>query len=411
MIGVQEVKSKNIFRVEGPQGAKVFNINKLGKKMAKFKANEYAQELNQAIEFKQTGHFYAKYNLMEAVEKFAEDFARLNRAKSSLPRYMNELRRIVGTKENPSKFADMPIKAFKLADVDKIEDYLQETGHSRKSAHRSLKSLKYVFKICVKHSWLKLNPMTEWRWDSGTDNADTAIAAEGEVVIPERWELDMLLNVKEERWRLFFLLAATTGMRSSELCGLAWSNIDFGNNKIYVLQQRDQDNILTTRLKTKNSNRWIPLLAQTKAALLDYAKKHDINLGNNEDPTENVTVRHDLVFKTEQQCKKDGSVWNEGGKSISKQKVNQVFNNYKARLVSGGGKYLKKAKGMHSLRHYYASKLIEANKKKEISLLELSKFMGHHSYNFTLSVYGHLIKDQEAEQRVVKDLSATFDLS
>ena len=66
---------------------------------------------------------------------------------------------------------------------------------------------------------------------------------------------------------------------------------------------------------------------------------------------------------------------------------------------------------MHSLRHYYASKLIEANKKKEISLLELSKFMGHHSYNFTLSVYGHLIKDQEAEQRVVKDLSATFDLS
>ena len=88
--------------------------------------------------------------------------------------------------------------------------------------------------------------MTEWRWDSGTDNADTAIAAEGEVVIPERWELDMLLNVKEERWRLFFLLAATTGMRSSELCGLAWSNIDFGNNKIYVLQQRDQDNILTT---------------------------------------------------------------------------------------------------------------------------------------------------------------------
>ena len=71
MIGVQEVKSKNIFRVEGPQGAKVFNINKLGKKMAKFKANEYAQELNQAIEFKQTGHFYAKYNLMEAVEKLS----------------------------------------------------------------------------------------------------------------------------------------------------------------------------------------------------------------------------------------------------------------------------------------------------------------------------------------------------
>jgi len=49
----------------------------------------------------------------------------------------------------------------------------------------------------------------------------------------------------------------------------------------------------------------------------------------------------------------------------------------------------------HALRHYYASKLIEMG--KDIKFIQTR--MGHSNSQITLDVYGHLMKDREAEHQ------------
>jgi integrase len=392
MITVQEVKSRNVFRVRGPHGTKSYNITKLGKRLARVEAQAYADELNHAIHTKAVGFFYSEWTLLQAVEEFYVDFARLKRAKESLGRYKNELKRIVGTDGNKTPFSDVLIKTFKLRDADEIVDYLYSQDWSTDAVERTLKSLKFAFRLAVKRDWLKVNPMAEWKMDVGTDEADTAIKEEGEVIIPAKSEVAKLLReTKDPKFKLFYQVAATTGLRPSELCGLTWSNIDFANNFIYVKQQRDQSNNLTTRLKTKNSNRRIPLVKETKEALLQYQSMQTVKswLGHNGGPG----VKTDLVFVTVK------------GNSYARQRAWENFQRHK-RLAG-----VDIAKSLYTLRHFYASNLIDAHKKGNISFLEISRFMGHRSYEFTETIYGHLIRDMEADQKVVDDLSQTLSFA
>jgi integrase len=57
----------------------------------------------------------------------------------------------------------------------------------------------------------------------------------------------------------------------------------------------------------------------------------------------------------------------------------------------------------YSLRHYYASKLIEKGK----DLKFIQQTMGHAQIEMTLNIYGHLIKDrEEAHLKTVADIAA-----
>ncbi|GAB2447505.1 hypothetical protein GCM10027162_50990 [Streptomyces incanus] len=55
--------------------------------------------------------------------------------------------------------------------------------------------------------------------------------------------------------------------------------------------------------------------------------------------------------------------------------------------------------GMHALRHFYASVLLDAGE----SIKALSEYLGHHDPGFTLRTYTHLMPSSEARTRAAVD--------
>ena len=75
-----------------------------------------------------------------------------------------------------------------------------------------------------------------------------------------------------------FLLFLIYGMRRGEVLGLRWCDIDFDSKTIHVRQQigRVNGKIIARDVKTKNSNRELPLGPIVLGALLYHAKKNNI---------------------------------------------------------------------------------------------------------------------------------------
>ncbi|BCJ29605.1 tyrosine-type recombinase/integrase [Actinocatenispora sera] len=54
-----------------------------------------------------------------------------------------------------------------------------------------------------------------------------------------------------------------------------------------------------------------------------------------------------------------------------------------------------RATGVHALRHFYASALLDAGE----NIKSLSSYLGHHDPGFTLRVYTHLMPSSEDRAR------------
>ncbi|MFF0104559.1 tyrosine-type recombinase/integrase [Streptomyces hirsutus] len=56
-------------------------------------------------------------------------------------------------------------------------------------------------------------------------------------------------------------------------------------------------------------------------------------------------------------------------------------------------------RGMHALRHFYASALLDVGE----NIKALSHYLGHHDPGFTLRVYTHLMPSSDARARKAVD--------
>jgi len=57
--------------------------------------------------------------------------------------------------------------------------------------------------------------------------------------------------------------------------------------------------------------------------------------------------------------------------------------------------------GMHALRHYYASALLETG----VSIRAVSEYLGHADPGFTLRIYAHLMPTSDERARQAMDLA------
>jgi integrase len=89
-----------------------------------------------------------------------------------------------------------------------------------------------------------------------------------------------LERVKKHPQYIAFLLLLTYGMRRGEVLGIRWCDIDFENDNIYVRQQVSRINgaIKVGELKTESSFRVIPISPDIRAALLEHAKKNNVEI-------------------------------------------------------------------------------------------------------------------------------------
>jgi integrase len=215
------------------------------------------------------------------------------------------------------------------------------------------------------------------------------------------WSAEQVFAVRaglSERYRAMVDVGAGCGLRQGEIFGLAVDNIgDLG--WLYVRQQvKKVRGTLVFASPKRGKLRDVPLDPEVSAVLREHMNRF---------PPVEVTlpwltptgpkVTHRLLFTSGI----GAAIWS------------QAFNDqaWKPALASAGiipaptkGERYAAARehGMHALRHFYASVLLDAGE----SIKALSLYLGHSDPGFTLRVYTHLMPSSETRTR--KAISAMY---
>jgi integrase len=187
--------------------------------------------------------------------------------------------------------------------------------------------------------------------------------------IPSTGEVRAFIANLAGRWRPLLLTAIFTGCRASELRGLDWKDVDLKKAELHVRQRADKWGTLG-RPKSTTSERIIPLPDIVVNALKPLKLQHQKGLVF---PT-STGKPHDL-------------------RAIIRHGLTPAM--IAAGLVDEQGK--PKYGGLHALRHFYASWLINSVADGGLGLLpkRVQERLGHSSITLTMDVYGHLFSEGE----------------
>ena len=185
--------------------------------------------------------------------------------------------------------------------------------------------------------------------------------------IPMPDEIKRIVHAATGRHRPLLLTAIFTGLRSSELRGLRWQDVDLKRGELHVCQRADRFNKIG-KPKSESGDRTIPL----GPLVLNTLKEWKLACPKGE---------LGLVFPNG-----SGNLENHG--NIVRRVLCPV--QVAAGVVRSKGKA--KYTGTHAMRHFYASWCI--NRKKdgglELPMKTVQQRLGHSSIVMTSDVYGHL---------------------
>jgi integrase len=191
------------------------------------------------------------------------------------------------------------------------------------------------------------------------------------ILIPSRADLKSMLEHADPSFRAMLLLAIVTGLRSSELRGLRWQDVDLKAGTVTVAQRADQWGTIGSA-KSRSGYRSVPIARAVAQELREWKLRCPPGeLG--------------LAFPN-----------GEGG---VQHHSNLLRRRYRPAQQAAG---IKQPFGLHALRHAAASAWI----KQGIDLKRLSTWMGHSSVQITLDTYGHLIADPQGDEALAASAHA-----
>lgn len=194
-------------------------------------------------------------------------------------------------------------------------------------------------------------------------------------------QVSALADKIDDQFRGAVLLAAATGLRPSEVWGLTWDRIDLEGGTLRVDRQLHFDRRRLAPVKTRASERTVPLPAVAAAALRRHRDAYPpvpVDL----DHSDGYTVEGaELVFH------------NGTGQPVVPWAYRDEFRLACAALG------LPKSITPHALRHTYASLLIDAR----TPLKAIQERLGHSSITVTMDTYGHLYPAEDIRTRSAID--------
>jgi integrase len=157
-----------------------------------------------------------RHTVGELLDRWMDHIEAQGRAPSTLTRY----RSAISANIKP-RLGDLPLAKVGPAELDGLYSRLARTGLSPLSIRKSHAILSAAFNQAVRWGWVDVNPVLR---------ASPPSSRGREIHAPTQQELRRLLEEcaedHEDLGNLIFV-AATTGARRGELCGLRWSDIDF----------------------------------------------------------------------------------------------------------------------------------------------------------------------------------------
>lgn len=260
----------------------------------------------------------------------------------------------------------------------KFDDYFEDVTERRQYSPETIKGyrriLRTLFNEAVRYEWITKNPVCNTKIGASSGNITLRAVEEKEVFsIKEAQEFIQMLNslpydliYKKIPIKIMLLC----GLRTGEVCGLRWSDIDLEKGVINVNRNRQvsrERGIYEKDPKSKTSKRSVPI----PTALINDLKEYW-----------QWFMKADINFQ---------------------KKLDQYYiasNIYRMPIYPHSlGTWLKNLEGQygfkhvsaHGLRHTYCSILLSQN----VPIQTVSKYMGHSDSTVTLQVYSHFIPDTQ----------------
>lgn len=221
--------------------------------------------------------------------------------------------------------------------------------------------LKTALKLAVKQDIIGKNPIDQVETPKYVKPDISYYTAEDVRNLFKAVENDMLLKPA-------VYLAALLGLRREEICGLKWSNVDFKERKIHIVEARTiaRSEVVEKNTKTEASYRTLYIDDFLYKKLLDIKQQQEenqITLGDKYDRTDYVAV-------------------NNFGKPINPGYLSSRFRKF---IQTNQLLHIT----LHGLRHSVASIANEAG----ATMFNISKMLGHSSPDVMGKVYTHLFDD------------------
>lgn len=222
--------------------------------------------------------------------------------------------------------------------------------------------MKILFDYAIDNEIITSNPVTRKVKPVGGREEKTS----GVLTVQEQNKLLSVLDGYNFKNQYLFVL--NTGLRCGEMIALTWDDVDFENRKILVNKTAtvvSSDGIVIVNPpKTKSSIRDVPLTNEALRILKEQKRRKVVNVENSE-----------YVFV------------GDNGKLISNQNYSRTLS------------YICEKNGitpisMHSLRHTFATRCIEAGMKPKT----LQAILGHSNISMTMNRYVHVTDDEKSRE-------------
>ena len=240
-------------------------------------------------------------------------------------------------------------------------------GLSRALAKKVLTSTKSILKDAQRRGHVAQNVARDVR--IGVDKRSKRKLKVG-VDIPTPQEIGRIVSAVKGKWQPILVTDIFTGLRSSELRGLRWSDVDLKRGLVHVRQRADRYNAIGNP-KSEAGERTIPLGPFVLNMLREWKLKCPASaLGLVFPTSRGRIIRHENIVRY--------AWW-----------PTQIA----AGVVSASGE--PRYPGLHAVRHFYASWLINrrADGGLELPAKVVQERLGHASITITMDTYGHLFPD------------------
>lgn len=254
-----------------------------------------------------------------------------------------------------------------------FEDRMRNEGRSPAMAKKVLTSLGSILADAGERGLAMRNPVRDIRSSRKGRDRRQEKRQKGKLVvgvdIPTRNEIKALVAALDGNWRPLLVTTIFSGMRSSEIRGLRWQDVNFRKSEIHVNQRADQFKAIGPT-KSEAGVRTIPIPPVVIAALKEHKLRQPPGF--------------ELVFANpDGEPRSHANIVNKGLKPAM----------IRACVTVGEGDDTEaKYTGLHALRHFYASWLI--NRKEDgglgLPVKMVQERMGHSSIVMTMDTYGHL---------------------
>lgn len=230
------------------------------------------------------------------------------------------------------------------------------------------------------------------------------------VDIPTRDEVKALVGVLSGRWRPLLLTAIFTGLRASELRGLRWQDVDLDRKEIHVRQRADRFNDIG-KPKSEAGERSVPMPPLVVNSLREWRLSCPRPRTGEKDADGNPVIEEmkpdQLVFPNGQGKVESLSNIMQRGYLPAQVKAGVAINTGEK---DSKDRPIMRAKytGIHALRHFYASWLINRKEDGGLGLppKSVQERLGHSTIALTMDTYSHLFpRGDDADEMAAAERS------